>query len=74
MTTVIDVIQEYGANSVEAKMASVIMAGSETTVYIITMLFAAGKISKGRGVLAAGLIADIVAVAGAIIFINLDMW
>ena len=70
---VMDIFKTYGADSIEGKLASVIMGGTETTFYVITLLFGTLKIKKLRGTLIAALFADIVAVITAIILINVKM-
>lgn len=70
---VMDIFKTYGVDSIEGKLASVIMGGTETTFYVITLLFGTLKIKKLRGTLIAALFADIVAVTTAIILINIKM-
>lgn len=70
---VMDIFKTYGVDSIEGKLASVIMGGTETTFYVITLLFGTLKIKKLRGTLIAALFADIVAVITAIILINIKM-
>lgn len=70
---VMDIFKTYGVDSIEGKLASVIMGGTETTFYVITLLFGTLKIKKLRGTLIAALFADIVAVTIAIILINIKM-
>lgn len=70
---VMDIFKTYGVDSIEGKLASVIMGGTETTFYVITLLFGTLKIKKLRGTLIAALFADIVAVITAIILINVKM-
>ncbi len=73
MSLVIDIFKTYGVDSISGKIASIIMGGTETTIYCITILFGAVKIKKLRGVLIAGLIADFVAISLAIIIVNFFM-
>lgn len=70
MTLVMDIFKNYGVDSISGKIASIIMGGTETTIYCITILFGAVKIKKLRGVLIAGLIADFVVISTAIIIVN----
>lgn len=70
MSVVMDVFKRYGADSVEGKIASIIMGGTETTFYVTTILFGAAKIKKVRGTIVAAVIADVVAVVVAIILVN----
>ena len=61
-SVVMDIFQNYGPDSIEGKIASIIMGGTETTFYVITILYGAVGIKKIRGTLAAALIADFVAI------------
>lgn len=71
MSLVMDIFKNYGVDSISGKIASIIMGGTETTIYCITILFGAVKIKKLRGVLIAGLIADCVVISTAIIIVKL---
>lgn len=73
MSLVMDIFKNYGADSISGKIASIIMGGTETTIYCITILFGAVKIKKLRGVLIAGLIADFVVISTAIIIVKLGV-
>jgi len=68
---VMDIFKIYGPDSYEGKVASIIMGGTETTFYVLTILIGTVKIKKIRGVLIAALMADIVAMITAIIIVNL---
>ncbi|MDF2865524.1 MAG: spmB [Clostridia bacterium] len=70
---VMDIFKNSGPDSISGKMASVIMGGTETTLYTITILFAAAKTKSLRGTLIAGLLADSVAIITAIILINIGI-
>lgn len=61
-SVVMDIFSEYGPDSVQGKIASILMGGTETTFYVVTILFGATKIKKIRGTLIAALIADIIAI------------
>lgn len=71
MSLVMDIFKNYGVDSISGKIASIIMGGTETTIYCITILFGAVKIKKLRGILIAGLIADFVVISTAIIIVKL---
>ena len=71
MSLVMDIFKNYGVDSISGKIASIIMGGTETTIYCITILFGAVKIKKLSGVLIAGLIADFVVISTAIIIVKL---
>lgn len=73
MSLVMDIFKNYGVDSISGKIASIIMGGTETTIYCITILFGAVKIKKLRGVLIAGLIADFVVISTAIIIVKLGL-
>ena len=70
MSVVMDIFKRYGPDSVEGKMASIIMGGTETTFYVTTVLFGAAKIKKVRGTILAAIIADITAVLVSILLVN----
>jgi spore maturation protein B len=58
--------QQYGADSLLTRIAGVIYGSSETTFYVIAVYFGAVNIRKTRHALPAGLIADVVAVLLAV--------
>lgn len=68
-----DIFKRYGADSFEGKVASIIMGGTETTFYVLTILVGTVKIKKIRGVLIAALVADVVAMITAIIIVNFKL-
>lgn len=68
-SVVMDIFQNYGPDSIQGKIASIIMGGTETTFYVITILYGAVGIKKIRGTLAAALIADFVAIALSIFIV-----
>lgn len=72
-TLVMDIFKNSGPDSVSGKIASIIMGGTETTVYTISILFAACKVKNIRGTLIAGLLADIAGIITAIILVNIGM-
>ena len=72
-TLVMDIFKNSGPDSISGKIASVIMGGTETTLYTITILFAAAKVKTLRGTLIAGLLADATAIIIAIILVNIGM-
>lgn len=73
MSLVIDIFKSFGPDSISGKMVSIIMGATETTLYTITVLFGAVKIKKLRGVLIAGLFADMVAIITSIILVNIGI-
>ena len=70
MSVVMDIFKRFGPDSIEGKIASIIMGGTETTFYVTTVLFGAAKVKKVRGTIAAAIIADVVAVITAIVLVN----
>lgn len=74
MAVLMDIITKYGVDSTEGRIASIIMASSETTLYVITVFLGMVGIKKGGKVLVASLVADVVAVIAAIIVVNLNLF
>ncbi len=70
MSVVMDIFKRFGPDSIEGKIASIIMGGTETTFYVTTVLFGAAKIKKVRGTIIAAIIADLVVIAVAIMLVN----
>lgn len=68
-SVVMDIFENFGPDSIQGKIASIIMGGTETTFYVITVLYGAVGIKKIRGTLAAALIADFVAIALSIFIV-----
>lgn len=58
----IDIQQQHGANSIITQTAATIFGSTETTFYVIAVYFGAVGVKKTRHALAAGLIADVVAI------------
>lgn len=61
-----EIISRYGADSYQAKLASVIMGSTETTLYVIAVYFGAVSITRVRYAIHAGLLADLAGVIAAI--------
>ena len=55
---VVDMIKQYGEDSILVKMAAVMFGSTETTFYVIAVYFGAVNIRKTRHAVPAGLIAD----------------
>ena len=68
-----DIFKIYGPDSYEGKVASIIMGGTETTLYVLTILVGTVKIKKIRGVLISAIIADITAMIVAIVIVNMRL-
>ncbi len=62
-----EIIATHGADSYQAKLASVIMGSTETTFYVISVYFGAVAVSRVRYAVHAGLIADAAGAISAII-------
>ena len=62
-----DIINRTGADSVASRMASVICASSETTLYVLTVYFRVTRVKYTKRVLFAALIGDFVCVLTAIL-------
>lgn len=73
MSVVMDIFKRFGPDSIEGKIASIIMGGTETTFYVTTVLFGAAKIKKVRGTVIAAVLADIAAVITAIVLVNMSV-
>ncbi len=56
----------YGAESILARTAAVMMGSSETTFYVLAVYFGSVSIKKQRHALSAGLIADLIGLISAI--------
>lgn len=69
MSIVMDIFQRYGPDSIEGKMASILMGGTETTFYTITILFGIINVKNMRGTLIAALLADITAIILSIVIV-----
>ena len=65
-----DIFKMYGPDSFEGNVASIIMGGTETTFYVLTILVGTIKVKKIRGVLIAALIADVAAMITAVIIVK----
>lgn len=63
---VVDMISQYGEDSIFVKMAAVMFGSTETTFYVIAVYFGAVNIKKTRHALPAGLTADIAAMIIAV--------
>ena len=58
---VLDMIGQYGPDSILVKMAATMFGSTETTFYVIAVYFGAVNVKKTRHALSAGLIADVFA-------------
>ena len=63
---VVDMIAQYGEDSIFVKMAAVMFGSTETTFYVIAVYFGAVNIKKTRHAVPAGLTADVAAMIIAV--------
>lgn len=63
---VVDMIKQYGEDSIYVKMAAVMFGSTETTFYVIAVYFGAVNIRKTRHAVPAGLTADVAAMIFAV--------
>jgi spore maturation protein B len=63
---VVDMIAQYGEDSIFVKMAAVMFGSTETTFYVIAVYFGAVNIKRTRHAVPAGLTADIAAMIIAV--------
>lgn len=62
----VDVMQTYGVDSFQGRLASIIQGSSETTFYVLAVYFGSVGIKNTRYALVCGLIADFVGLIAAI--------
>ena len=62
-----EIIAKQGPDSYQARLASVIIGSTETTLYVIAVYFGAVAVSKARYALHAGLLADAAGLIASII-------
>jgi spore maturation protein B len=58
---VVDMVKEYGEDSILVKIAAVMFGSSETTFYVIAVYFGAVNVKRTRHAIHAGLTSDIAA-------------
>ncbi|WP_119080221.1 nucleoside recognition domain-containing protein [Chitinophaga alhagiae] len=63
----VEVMQTYGADSFQGRMACILQGSTETTFYVLAVYFGSVNIKKTRHALACGLVADVVGVVAAIL-------
>jgi spore maturation protein SpmA len=63
----VDVMNTYGVDSFQGKLAAIIQGSTETTFYVLAVYFGSVGIAKTRYALACGLFADLVGLVGAIL-------
>lgn len=68
---VVDMIQQYGEDSLFVKMAATMFGSTETTFYVIAVYFGAVNVRRTRHAVPAGLTADISAMLMAVWLVRL---
>ncbi len=68
---VLDMINQYGEDSILVKMAATMFGSTETTFYVIAVYFGAVNVKKTRHAVPAGLIADVFAMVMAVYVVRL---
>ncbi|HUF07699.1 MAG TPA: spore maturation protein [Rhodothermales bacterium] len=68
---VLDMINQYGEDSILVKMAATMFGSTETTFYVIAVYFGAVNIKKTRHAVPAGLVADFAALFASIWVVRL---
>ena len=68
---VVDMIDQFGEDSILVKMAGTMFGSTETTFYVIAVYFGAVNVTKTRHAVPAGLLADFTAFIVAIYLIQL---
>ena len=66
-----DLIEQYGPESLIAKIGATMFGSTETTFYVLAVYFGSVGIKKSRHALAAGLFADFVGIISAVFFCQL---
>jgi len=64
----IETLQNYGADSFEGFVASVMQGSTETTFYVLAVYFGAVKISKTGAAVPCALLADFAGLTAAVVF------
>ena len=67
----VDLIDQYGPDSLIAFTAATIMGATETTFYLVAVLFGAVNISRTRHAIAASLIGEVCGILAAVYFCRL---
>ena len=68
---VVDMISQYGEDSLVVKIAATMFGSTETTFYVVAVYFGAVNIKKTRHAIPAGLIADVFAMILAVYVVKL---
>ena len=68
---VLDMIAQYGEDSIYVKMAATMFGSTETTFYVIAVYFGAVNVRNTRHAVPAGLLADLVGVLASVYVVKL---
>ncbi len=68
---VVDMINQYGEDSLVVKIAATMFGSTETTFYVVAVYFGAVNIKKTRHAIPTGLIADVFAMVLAVYVVKL---
>jgi spore maturation protein B len=68
---VLDVFKQFGTDSYEGLLASIMMGSTETIFYTMSVYFMAAKISKTRWTLAGALISTLSGIVASVILAKL---
>ncbi|MGC8660844.1 MAG: spore maturation protein [Desulfomonilaceae bacterium] len=61
-----EIISSHGADSFQAKLGSVILGSTETTLYVVAVYFGAVSITKTKYAIQVGLMADLIGVIASV--------
>lgn len=70
MAIVNDIFKAHGPDSIEGKIASVMMGSTETTFYTVAVYFGAVGIKKSRHTVASALLADLTGIIMSVIIVQ----
>jgi len=62
-----EIVGQYGPDSYQARLGSIIVGSTETTLYVAAVYFGAVSVSRARYAIHAGLIADAAGIAAAVV-------
>ena len=66
----IDIYKQFGADSYQGILSSIMMSSSETVFYVLAVYSAAGKIKKTRYIVLGGLVATVVGILCSICLVR----
>lgn len=66
----IDIYKQYGTDSYQGTLSSIMMSSSETVFYVLAVYSAAGKIKKTRYIIFGGLFATLVGIICSIFLVS----